>query len=143
MAATATKRTFYSRSSGLTISPPGLKGEFKEIDGETKRVGETIIQFIPIGNSRLAGGKDFGYFVTEDEREIAYLEKRAVEAGDVFDEKEFNRQVTPPEIRAENASRLVEDQNRLIADLEAQKKSLQAQLSSHGTQNKPVQAPTK
>jgi hypothetical protein len=130
------KRTFYSNSSGLTISPPGMKGEFKEIDGETKRVGETIIQFVPMGNHRLAGGKEFGYFVTENEREIAYLEKRAAEVGDVFDEKEYNRVSTPPEIRAEQATRKLEDQNRLI-------EQLQAQIASRGQVDKPVHAPTK
>lgn len=132
-------KTFYSPAAGLTISPPGMKGKFMNIDGEQKRAGETIIQFVPMGGHRIngvKGGKEYGYYTTADPAEIAYLERRALELGDVFGPEEYNKQTTPPQIRAEQASRVIEDQNRLIADL-------QAQLHSHGTADKPVQAPTK
>lgn len=118
------KQTFYSTASGLTICPPTLKGTFMQIDGEAKRVGEHIIQFVPMGRDK------FGYYTTEDPDEIAYLNKRVTETGDIFGPEEYLKRSTPPEIRAEMLTRKVEDQNRLIAELQAQQSSGKQQKSA-------------
>jgi hypothetical protein len=101
------QRTFYSEARGLiaTIETPKRVIE----DGMSKVLGGRTVQFTPMGRDR------FGMLTTSDPEVIAALEKMP----DVFDEQEFNRRSVPAEKRAEFAERKIEQQNRLIADLQA------------------------
>lgn len=105
-------RTFYSKSRGLLICAD--PGKMIQMDGETKRVGEKRIEFRPVG--------DFGIFQTTDPELIAYLDKRIVDVGDVFGPAEYQKRIVPPEMRADALERELQDANRLIAQLKAQKK---------------------
>ncbi|HXI85279.1 MAG TPA: hypothetical protein VNL17_14455 [Verrucomicrobiae bacterium] len=107
------RRVFYSRNAGLCIS--ANKGRKVMIDGELKRDGEKMIEFIPQPD-------DYGQFVTEDPELIEFLERRVATVGDVMLPEKYNELTTPLEMRVkelkdENA-RVIEDRNRLIKMLE-------------------------
>lgn len=106
-------RTFYSQSAGLAISPPGMKGKIMEVDGASTRVGEKIIQFSAMGQTK------FGSYETADEQIIQYLEKRAAEVGDVFGPERFNELTIPADIRIADLQRTIQSQNALLKDQEA------------------------
>lgn len=104
-------RTFYSKSGSLTFWAGKPTRIFEE--GVSKVLDPPQIQF-----SRLADG--FGVFTTDDPVLIEALEKRAREAGDVFDGGEYQKRTTPADVRIEQQEREIEEQNRLITSLRAQ-----------------------
>lgn len=127
------EKTYYSECAGLTISPPSLKGEFREINGETRRIGEVLIEFSPFpyhivsqpdGKGHYMKSVNFGSYSTDDPRIIAYLDERIVRSGDVFDADEFKRRITPPEIQTQQLERDLEESNRLIAKLRRENEAL-------------------
>lgn len=100
MAAIATPSTtkrYYSRNAGLTIHFKA--GEYSQIGKTTMRVGEKHLAFTPFGKG-VPIGKEvvfFGQFSSSDLEEIAYMEKRCADIGDVITEYDFNRLLVPPE----------------------------------------------
>ena len=110
-AVAATPRTFYSRSAHLTF----YAGRPKRIESDGQKLVEDgpLIQFHPLGDG-------WGIFTTDDPEMIAACERR----GDVVTPDVYNRESTPPEIRAEQAEtaneklrRELEEKNRLIEKL--------------------------
>lgn len=114
-------RTFYSTAGALTIHMSAGKQVMHE--GQLQRMGERIIEF------HSSGAETYGRFVTSDPDEIAFLDRRMLEVGDVFGPEEYGRRTIPAEVRASAAEQLVETQqreignlNRILADLQAQGK---------------------
>ena len=103
------RRVFYSRNAGLCIS--ANKGKKVMIDGELKRDGEKMIEFIPQPDN-------FGQFVTEDPELIEFLDRRAATVGDVILPEKYGELTTPLEIRNKELkdanARVIEDNNRLL-----------------------------
>lgn len=115
MPAVATQiKKYYSEISALIISPPDLKGRLVQIGDEHRRVDEVIIEFGPMGNSR------FGEYETSDQRVIDFLDARIAKVGDVFGEAALKEKLTPMSVKLEDKDRVIEDQNRLIRDLQDQ-----------------------
>ena len=124
MTQTATEtKTFYSRSAGLTLHPNRGKQVLLE-GGRTMRVDEKIVEFAQLG--------DYGRFETDDPEIIAYLEKRASTPGaDVMSAEAYNNAIIPDAMKVdalrdtnEQQSRMIEEQNRIIAELQRGQKSV-------------------
>lgn len=114
------ERTWYCKQAGLCIA--AIHGT-TEITAEGKRIrnGEKHIHFSPVfggGKGHMTNG--WGTFSTKDPALIAFLEKREAEVGDVVGPEKYKEAMTPAEVREANAKRQIEDQNRLIADLQRQ-----------------------
>jgi hypothetical protein len=124
MTATAEKKFFYSYAPGLVISAD--KGKEQRMEGGNfKRVGEKIIQFQDNGEGyqdREGRHVPLGRYVTEDPAEIAFLTARMQNEKDVIDQKEYNRLVIPPEQREQQLQRTIDEQNKLIGDLQKNRK---------------------
>ncbi len=108
-------KTFYSRSKGLALH--ANKGRRVLVDGQLERVGEIIVEFTECD-------PQFGSYTTDDPEVIAFLEARRLKHGDVMTVTEYNDAILPDDkkidgLRNENAhqSRVIEEQNRLIAQL--------------------------
>lgn len=121
---TATEsKTFYSRSQGLAIHIN--KGERVMVQGELERIGEKLVEFMPLG----AG--EYGSLSTDDPEVIAKLEARAaIPNSDVMTAQQFNEQLVPDRQKVEalrdvndRQSRQIEEQNRIIQDLKRQQGS--------------------
>lgn len=120
---TVASKTFYSRSQGLAIHIN--KGERVMVQGELERIGEKLIEFMPLG----AG--EYGSLITDDPEVIAKLEARAaVPNSDVMTAQQFNEQLVPDREKVEalrdvndQQSRQLEEQNRIIQDLKRQQGS--------------------
>lgn len=105
------KKVFFSSCASLIVSV--TKGNMQRgAEGEFRRVNEKLVQFQDNGD----GG--YGRYMTDDKDEIAYLEKRAAEVGDVFGHEEFTKRTTPPEIRLKQMERELEESNKIIADMQ-------------------------
>jgi len=119
-------RTFYSSSGNLCFrgSPP----ERKQLDGELKLIEGVIVEFTPIGREA------FGILTTDDPVKIAACEARMKSPGDVFEHGEFLRRSMTPDQRAKVAEegnlRLIEEKNRLMAEIERLKGNRQQQSSA-------------
>jgi len=104
---------FYSTAANMIIQ--ARKGRRVFEDGESKVIDPLIIEFNPQRDG-------FGRFVTDDPESIEYLRKRMATLGDVVDTEEYNRRITPVEIRErmlkDENKRLIEDRNRLLEELE-------------------------
>ena len=83
--------------------------------GQSRVIGQKVAEF-----SAMADG--FGRLVTDDPEIIAKLDARSGPESDVFDGTEYQKRTTPVEVRnkilEEKISRLVTDNNRLMAKLE-------------------------
>lgn len=110
-------QVFYSRSANLILH--SNVGRQAMQDGHVVRLDEKMIEFT-------ATGDGFGRYVTTDPEEIAYLERQMIAGGDVFDASEYNRRTTPPEVQLRimqgEHERLLRDHNRLLAELQQQKR---------------------
>lgn len=107
-------KTFYS-SAGALIVNINTGHRITEGNGISKVVGQKIAEFMPQNDG-------FGKLTSRDPEVIAMLEARiAAGAGDVFDEAEYQRRITPAEIQLammkDERDRLVTDRNRLLAQL--------------------------
>lgn len=116
-AVAATPRTFYSRSAHLMF----YAGRPKRIESDGQKLVDDgpVIQFNPLGDG-------WGIFTTDDPELIAACERR----GDVVTPDVYNRESTPPEVRAEQAEtalqkvqRELEEKNRLIEKLRSGQKA--------------------
>ncbi len=108
----AEARIYYSRSSGGLQLHVNVGEQIMGPKGPMN-FGEKIASFHPL-NPTEAGGQPWGRLETADSEVIEYLEKRIVEVGDVMSATEFaSLQQTPAD-----KTRTIEDQNRLIADLQ-------------------------
>lgn len=114
------RQTFYSYAPNLSISANKGKERLQE-GGTYRRVGEKLIQFTDTGDGyedEKGIHKPLGRFVTDDPELIKFLEDRIAVTGDVIDQKEYNRLIVPPAEREAKMQRQIEEQNRLIADLQ-------------------------
>ena len=118
------ERVFFSRSSNLMISPPGMKGVLTDMgDGRKRMVGGVLIEFSPAiaaGAGTATGGSSYGTYRTSDPKVIAYMEERERALGDVFGAEKFRELMMAPHELNQEKNRVIEDQNRLIADLKKQ-----------------------
>lgn len=115
------ERTFYTPQRELYIAWNTGKIVMGE-NGQATRVGERAIQFRNPAKSK------FGSFTTSDADEIAYLENRSKTVGDVLDEEQYIKAATPVEQRADEATRKLEENNKLLADLRAREQEYLAQI---------------
>jgi hypothetical protein len=119
-------RTFYSLVPGLGC----YAGKTQRLpDGTT--IDPPFVRFTPMGSAPVNGQK-FGYYSTADPEVIDYLENRIAQSTDVISDEEFNRRMTPPEVREKTLEQqnreLVAEKNRLLEQLAAaQKVSAQVQ----------------
>ena len=111
-------QSFYTEAPNLTIVCTKPKRMIQ--DGMATVVPGDEIAFTQMGQEK------FGVFHTNDPDRIAFLQKRMLEVGDVFDVAEYNRRSVPPDKRAKMAEEQVQSQtleiNRLRAMLEARNK---------------------
>jgi hypothetical protein len=108
---------FYSKSPGLVIWPEQSKRVIE--DGQSKVIDGSPIRFTAIGDG-------FGYYDAKTPAEIAYLSDRAKRVGDIFDGAKFAELSTPDTVKLQQATRTIEDNNRLIADLQREIEQLRA-----------------
>lgn len=107
MAEKKQKQFFYSKIPNFTIS--FKKGELANVEGVMKRVGEKIIHFSgPLGGH--------GFYATDDPEEIEFLSNRP----GILSNEEYAEQCIPAEQKIGTLKRDLEEQNRLIADLQRQ-----------------------
>jgi len=119
-------RTFYSLVPGLGC----YAGKTQRLpDGQM--IDPPFVRFTPMGSAPVNGQK-FGYFTTDDPEIIEYLEKRIAQSTDVISDEEFNRRMTPPEVR----EKTLEEQNRALV---AEKNRLLEQLAAAQKITTPVQ----
>lgn len=108
-------RTYYSRSQGLVLHPS--KGERVMVDGQLERINEVVVEFQQCD-------PEFGSYTTDDPKVIAFMEKRIETVKDVMNVEQYNDAILPDNFKIDmlrqentNQSRLIEEQNRLIAEL--------------------------
>lgn len=106
-------KSFFSPSAGLTLNYK--PGHHAIVDGKMTFINDKHIAFVPLGSADA-----YGHYRTNDPDEIAYLEKRIVECGDVFDSAEYNKRIVPTNVQFQDAQRTIEIQNKLIEKLKAQ-----------------------
>lgn len=118
-------RTFYSRVPNLTVAVntgPPRHNAAGQLLHEPK--------FAEFSNAGAHNGKRYGTFYTSDPDLIAYMEKKIAEGHpDYLSEEQFLKESIPAEQRADvaetkldEALRRIDEQNRLIADLQARGK---------------------
>lgn len=116
---TPVMRTYYTRSASLCIS--AIKGRIEEIDGKKTRMGEKLVQFQSgSGGKRGTSYDGYGKFETSDPELIEFLDNRCLTVGDIFGPEEYNRQMTPVEVREHEFERTLESKNQLIRELQDQ-----------------------
>lgn len=118
-----TKR-FYSECAGLTIARE--HGEYKMVGGQNVRVGEKFSVFSPMGKSVKVGDKvkSFGQLVTSDPEEIEYLERRAVEMGDIMTAEQFSAAITSPQQSLDEKDRTIQQLQSQLAEVLTQQGKL-------------------
>lgn len=132
-----TPRKFYVQGAAglaLSINKPQRVLE----NGNSKVIGGDMVEFHPMGFN-----SDFGELTTSNPEIIAVLEKRP----DVFGPEELNRRMMTPEARAkqleERNSRLVSENNRLLAQLAEAKQARAAAASADSVKgDNPLLNPT-
>lgn len=111
-------KTFYARSANLTIS--AVKPKIEMVDGQLRKHGEKLIEFSRrIGAGRGTHTDNWGEYTTSDPVLIDFLESRMATAGDVFSYEQYQDMTTPAEVKIADGKRTIEEQNRLIAELQA------------------------
>lgn len=132
-----TPRTFYVQgAAGLAVSINKPQRILE--NGNSKVIGGEMIEFQPMGFN-----SDFGMLITSNPEVIAVLEQRK----DVFGPEEFNRRMMTPEARAKQLetanSRLVSENNRLLAQLAEAKQARTAAASADSAKaDNPLLNPT-
>lgn len=116
------QQTFYSPRRGLIITMSTGEMAIGE-DGKARRYGERHIQF-------RSNGDQFGAYSTSKEDEIEFLKDRAknIRPKDVYTLAEYRDSLISAEQKADNASRVLEEQNKLLADLRRETEELKRQL---------------
>ena len=125
---------YFSQAGGLTIN--FRPGHYDVVDGKKVFIGDRHIAFTPIGNVEA-----YGHYVTSDPEEIAFLESRIVNQGDVFDATEYNKRVIPPEVQLQDAQRVIDSQNKLLEQLKVQLAERERQEREAANPNKPIKPP--
>lgn len=108
------EKQYFSKVRGLKICRS--IGEWKVIEGENRRVGESYIRFGEMS------GCPYGTYRTSDPEEIAYLDKRAEEVQDILKFEDWEKLQVPETQRADDAERQLSEANSLIAQLQQQLK---------------------
>jgi hypothetical protein len=102
---------YFSAAAGLIINVNKGTNVIGE-GGVTRRVGEKVAEFTPIGDG-------FGRLVTTDPEVIDLMDKRMGTHGDVFNAAEYNRRTTPIADQLANRETefkaLLESHNRLLS----------------------------
>lgn len=106
-----TVRTFYSKCGNLICYLEKPKRVIE--NGQATVLEGPRIEFSPQADG-------YGRFVTSDSLNIAFLEKRARETGDIFDGATYDRLTTPPEVRNAQLERQITANNSLIEQLKSQ-----------------------
>lgn len=102
-------KVFYAKSANLICYPERPQRIFE--NGQSAVLEGSKIEFSPQADG-------FGRYVTDEAKEIAYLEKRAREVGDILTPEMYSRETTPPEVRNAQLERHISTQNSLIAQLQ-------------------------
>lgn len=104
-------RIYYTRSANLVLWPQ-----------KPKRLVQDGQQIVESGNAIhfTATPENWGKFMTKDANEIAYLERRKIDPGDVFDADEFIKRTASLEDRLSRTERTLHVKNELIEKLERQ-----------------------
>lgn len=113
------QREYYSPSRGLVLHPKAGVPVIHNGIVSTERQGEKIIQFHEFG--------DFGRYITSDPEEIAFLDSLIAKGRtDILTPDVYNDRITPDGVkisalrqRESDQSRLITEQNKLIAELQA------------------------
>lgn len=114
------RKTFYSRSAGLTISI-NPQGSTFDKEGKLIKYNGKLVSFSPAGSK-------YGVLTTNDPDAIEYIERQLAEGNpDYLTPEDFVRESTPADVRANQmetelskAHRIIEEQNALLTKLREQ-----------------------
>jgi len=93
---TTQPKEYYSSRRALAIQVNPGKATFDQSGAYVGRIGHREVQFNPLG--------DHGHLVTSDPEVQAYLDSEIANGNtEIFGPAEYNRRITPAEVRAQQA----------------------------------------
>lgn len=102
-------KEYYSTRRALKIQVNSGKPTYDQGGAYVGRIGYKEAAFNPLG--------DFGHLVTNDPEVQAYLDNQIANGNtEIFGPEEFNRRITPPEVRAQQAMDEVERLRKLLSE---------------------------